>query len=380
MRFLHLSDLHLGKSLHECSLLEDQRHILAQIEQIARTRAVDAVVIAGDVYDRGVPPAEAVGLLDDFLTRLLASASAVLLVAGNHDSPERLGFLGGVLERQGLYVQGVFSGCARRVTLPDAQGEVHFYLLPFVKPAKAAPFFPDEAVESYTDAVRLSLAASGIDPAARNVLVAHQLFTSGGEAALRCDSESVSIGGVENVDIELAGLEAFDYVALGHLHRAQRVGREEIRYAGSPLKYSFSEAAGEKSVTLVELGAKGQVRIERVPLTPLRDLREIRGPIDALVAAAGEGSTDYIRAVVTDPGEVYDALGRLRRVYPNVLRLDFEAQRGPEAEKTPPAPDEDTPLSLFERFYAHTRGTPLTPAQRDRLVQAMEEAREEGLQ
>ena len=376
MRFLHLSDLHLGKSIHECSMLEDQRYILAQIEEITSKKAVDAVIIAGDVYDRSVPPAEAVELLDGFLTRLLARGVQILLISGNHDSPERLGFLGGIVEERGLHIQSVFTGCARRVTLTDAHGAVHFYLLPYVKPAKAAPFFADARVETYDDAVRESLAASGVEPGARNVLIAHQLFTFAGEDALRCDSESVSIGGVENVDVSC--LDAFDYVALGHLHRAQRVGREEIRYAGSPLKYSCSEAVGDKSVTLVELGGKGEVRLERVPLVPLRDLREIRGPIEALIAAAGEGSPDYIRAILTDEGEVFDAMGRLRRVYPNVLRLDFERSYGDtDADAAPLLAGASTPVALFERFYAYTRGTQLTAQQQALLASAMEQAREE---
>jgi exonuclease SbcD len=373
MRFLHLSDLHLGKAVHECSMLEDQRHILRQIEEIVDKQGVDAVVIAGDVYDRSVPPAEAVELLDGFLTRMVQARVDVLLISGNHDSPERVGFLGGVLDGQGIYIESVFSGRARRVTLTDALGPVHFYLLPYVKPAKAAPFFT-QAVDSYEDAVRLSLAASKIDAQARNVLVAHQLFTGTGTETLRCESESVSIGGVENVDISC--VQGFDYVALGHLHRAQRVGRETVRYAGSPLKYSFSEAMGDKSVTLVEIREKDDVRMERIPLVPLRDLREIRGPIDALIQAAGEGADDYLRVVLTDAGEVYDALARLRRVYPNVLRLDFERARQ-EEESVPMLEGAQTPEALFERFYAFTRMQALTQRQQE-IVQAAVEAAREG--
>lgn len=379
MRLMHLSDLHLGKAVHECSMLEDQRLILGEIEAIASAEAVEAVLIAGDVYDRGVPPAQAVELLDGFLTRLIGLGLKVLLISGNHDSPERLGFLGGVLGAQGLYMQGAFDGAARRVTLEDGHGPVHFYLLPYVKPAKAAPFFEGENVKTHEDAVRLALAASDIDPAARNVLIAHQLFTYGGEAALRCDSESVSIGGVENVDVSC--LDAFDYVALGHLHRPQRVGRESVRYAGSPLKYSFSEAVGSKSVTIVEIGEKGDVRIASVPLTPARDMREIRGPIDALIAAAGDGTDDYIRAVLTDKGDLYDAMARLRRVYPNVLRMDrVLTGREDDGGLAPALAGGGTPLELFERFFEYRRGDALSDAQRAILEEAMEAAREEGLE
>lgn len=379
MRLLHLSDLHLGKRVHEYSMLSEQRHVLAQIMQLARAERVDVVCIAGDVYDKSVPPGDAVRVLDDFLTQLVDSGLPVLLISGNHDSPERLSFLGGLLHARGLYIESVYAGKAKRVTLKDAQGDVDFYLLPYVKPAKAAPFFEGEEIESYEDAVRLSLAASEIDPARRNVLLAHQLFTFSGEAALRTDSESLSIGGVENVDVQM--LEAFDYVALGHLHRAQRVGRESIRYAGSPLKYSFSEASGDKSVTIVDLGEKGEVAVRLLPLTPLHDMREIRGPIAALLEAAKEPSYDYIRAILTDTGEVHDALARLRHVYPNLMRLDFERQ----GTETLQAPDEQTisaqtPQALFEAFFVDQRGSDMTAAQREILREVLEglDAKEEA--
>ena len=287
MKFLHLADLHLGKRVNGFSMLEDQAHILRQILAILDDEQPDGVLIAGDVYDKSVPSVEAVGLLDGFLTELRARGVPVLLISGNHDSPERLAFGGRVMDSCGIHISPVYDGALAPVTLQDAFGPVHVWLLPFVKPAHVRRWFPDADIESYTDAVAEAVAHMAIDTAARNVLVTHQFVTGG----TRSGSEELSVGGTDNVD---SGVFApFDYVALGHLHGAQHIGRETIRYAGSPLKYSFSEARQHKSVTVVTLGEKGDVQVRTVALTPLRELREIRGSYDELTARSFYEHTTY---------------------------------------------------------------------------------------
>lgn len=380
MKLLHLSDLHIGKRVNEFSMLEDQKFILEQILKIARETKPDAVLIAGDLYDRGVPSAEAVTLLDDFLTELAGTGPAVLAASGNHDSPERLDFGSRLMKKSGVTIAGVFRGKPEFADLTDSFGTVRVHLLPFLKPASAAPFFPEETVESFEDAVRLALGAAE-RIAGRNVLVAHQFITAGREEPLRCDSEMISVGGAENVDASV--FAGFDYVALGHLHGAQRIGGDHIRYAGSPLKYSFSEARRSKSVTLVELGEPGRVEISLLPLTPLRDLREIRGPIAGLIscAAEGGGSQDYIRAILTDRDEVPDAAGKLRAVFPNLMRIDFERGAGPEEEGTTAAHGDlsrKTPLELFTEFYRDQTGEEMTEAETAVMRQVVKKAMEVG--
>ncbi len=375
MRFLHLSDLHIGKRVNEYSMTEDQRFILRQILGLAEDTRPDAVLIAGDLYDRSVPPGEAVGLLDDFLTELCARGVPVFAVSGNHDSPERLEFGSRIMRKNGVVLAGAFRGRPDVAVLSDRFGPVHLYLLPFLKPASAAPFFGDEA-DTTENAVRCALRACRIDPAERNVLVAHQFVTDRGRQPQRCDSETLSLGGSDEVDVSAFG--AFDYVALGHLHGPQHIGRPEVRYAGSPLKYSFSEARQKKSVTLAELGEKGKIEITPLPLTPLHDMREIRGPIGALtrpeIAAQGPAD-DYIRAVLTDGGEVADAVGRLRAVYPNLMRIDFEAAGTPAAEDSRSAASGDlthrTPEDLFAEFYRKQHGRELPEPERAELEKAV---------
>ncbi len=378
MRFLHLSDLHIGKRVNEYSMTEDQRFILGQILKLAEEAKPDAVLIAGDLYDRSVPPGEAVGLLDDFLTELCARGTPVFAVSGNHDSPERLEFGSRIMRKNGVALAGAFRGRPDETVLADRFGPVHLYLLPFLKPASAAPFFGEEAGTTQ-DAVRCALAAGNVDPRERNVLVAHQFVTARGVRPERCDSETLAVGGSDEVDSSLFG--AFDYVALGHLHGPQHIGRPEVRYAGSPLKYSFSEARQQKSVTLAELGEKGKVEITPLPLTPLHDMREIRGPIDELtrpeIAAQG-AADDYIRAVLTDRREVADAVGRLRAVYPNLMRIDFGSlgARAPEDSDSAASGDLEhrTPEDLFAEFYRKQNGRDLPETERAELEKAVRAA------
>lgn len=376
MKFLHLADLHLGKRVNGFSMLEDQAHILRQILAILDDEQPDGVLIAGDVYDKSVPSVEAVGLLDGFLTELRARGVPVLLISGNHDSPERLAFGGRVMDSCGIHISPVYDGALAPVTLQDAFGPVHVWLLPFVKPAHVRRWFPDADIESYTDAVAEAVAHMDIDTAARNVLVTHQFVTGGA----RSGSEELSVGGTDNVD---SGVFApFDYVALGHLHGAQHIGRETIRYAGSPLKYSFSEARQHKSVTVVTLGEKGDVQVRAVALTPLRELREIRGSYDELTARSFYEHTtyrsDYLHLILTDEQDVFDAMSRLRTIYPYLMTLDYDNARTRAAGgmSAPAETERRTPLELFEALYQRQNHRPMSEVQRAYIAQLMEQIME----
>lgn len=376
MKFLHLADLHLGKRVNGFSMLEDQAHILRQILAILDDEQPDGVLIAGDVYDKSVPSVEAVGLLDGFLTELRARGVPVLLISGNHDSPERLAFGGRVMDSCGIHISPVYDGALAPVTLHDAFGPVHVWLLPFVKPAHVRRWFPDADIESYTDAVAEAIAHMDIDTAARNVLVTHQFVTGGA----RSGSEELSVGGTDNVD---SGVFApFDYVALGHLHGAQHIGRETIRYAGSPLKYSFSEARQHKSVTVVTLGEKGDVQVRTVALTPLRELREIRGSYDELTARSFYEHTtyrsDYLHLILTDEQDVFDAMSRLRTIYPYLMTLDYDNARTRAAGgmSVPAETERRTPLELFEALYTRQNHRPMSEVQRAYIAQLMEQIME----
>ena len=376
MKFLHLADLHLGKRVNGFSMLEDQAHILRQILAILDDEQPDGVLIAGDVYDKSVPSVEAVGLLDGFLTELRARGVPVLLISGNHDSPERLAFGGRVMDSCGIHISPVYDGALAPVTLQDAFGPVHVWLLPFVKPAHVRRWFPDADIESYTDAMAEAVAHMDIDTAARNVLVTHQFVTGGA----RSGSEELSVGGTDNVD---SGVFApFDYVALGHLHGAQHIGRETIRYAGSPLKYSFSEARQHKSVTVVTLGEKGDVQVRTAALTPLRELREIRGSYDELTARSfyehATYRSDYLHLILTDEQDVFDAMSRLRTIYPYLMTLDYDNARTRAAGgmSVPAETERRTPLELFEALYTRQNHQPMSEVQRAYIAQLMEQIME----
>lgn len=362
MRFLHLSDLHLGKRVCEFSMLDDQRYILEEILSLLDTRPVDAVLLAGDLYDKPVPPAEAVRLLDWFLTELADRKLPVFAISGNHDSAERVAFGAHLLAGSQVYVSPVFEGAPAPITLTDAYGPVDIYLLPFLKPATVRPIYPDEPIESYSDALGCVLRRCAPDPARRSVLVAHQ-FVAGAAA---CESEEPSVGGLDCVDAAL--FDGFDYVALGHLHSPQKVGRDTLRYCGTPLKYSFSEAHQHKSAAFVELGPKGEVTLTTAPLTPKHDLRELRGSYMELTdrrSYAGTATDDYLHITLTDEQDVPDALARLRVIYPNLMRLDYDNLRTrTQADLDAPAQTEQkTPLDHFAAFYKLQNNQPLSAEQ-----------------
>ena len=362
MRFLHLSDLHLGKRVCEFSMLEDQQFILEQILALLDSHPVDAVLLAGDLYDKPVPPAEAVRLLDWFLTELSRRGLPVFAVSGNHDSADRVAFGSALLAESRVYVSPVFSGIPAPVTLTDAYGPVDLYLLPFLKPAAVHHVFPDEPIESYNDALACVLDRMQPDPGRRSVLVAHQ-FVAG---AASCESEEPSVGGIDWVDASL--FDRFDYVALGHLHSPQKVGRETLRYCGTPLKYSFSEANQKKSASFVELGPKGTVTVTTESLTPRHDLRELKGSYMELTdrrSYEGTATDDYLHITLTDEQDIPEALARLRVVYPNLMRLDYDNRRT-RALQTPDAAcrtEQKTPLELFSDFYRLQNDQPLSEEQ-----------------
>lgn len=364
MKLIHLSDLHLGKRVSEFSMLEDQRYILEEILRIIDGERPDAVLIAGDIYDKPVPPAEAVGLFDDFLVRLARRETQVFIISGNHDSPERIAFGARLMDRSGIHLSPVYDGHVEPVALEDEHGTVNIYMLPFLKPAHVRRFFPEEEIGSYTDALRTAVRAMEIDPAARNVLVTHQFVTG----AARCDSEDISVGGTDNVDV--TAFDGFDYVALGHIHNPQQVVRETVRYCGTPLKYSFSEAGHEKSVTVAELGEKGDISIRTAPLIPLRDMKELRGSYEDLTRRSFYENTtwreDYTHITLTDEEDIPDAVGKLRVIYRNLMKLDYDNRRtrsGGEILGSGQV-EKKSPLELFSELYEKQNNQPMTEEQR----------------
>ena len=375
MKLIHLSDLHLGKRVNDFPMLEDQAYILDRILEIIDAEQPEAVLIAGDVYDKTIPSSEAVALLDDFLVKLADRSLAVLLISGNHDSPERLAFANRLMEGRGVYIAPVYHGEVTPVTLEDVHGLVDFWLLPFLKPVHLRRFFPEEGVESYTDAMACAIRHMPLDPTRRNVLVTHQ-FVTGAE---RCESEEVSVGGADNVDASV--FAPFDYVALGHLHGPQSIGEERVRYCGTPLKYSFSEVRHQKSVTVIELEEKGTLNLRAVPLTPKRDMVELRGGFAQISSPAFYEQVDrdaYVRVILTDENDIYGAMGQLRSIYPNLMRLDYDNPRTRSGTAELEEADvKRNPLELFEEFYQQQNHQPMLEEQRGYLAELLEAIQEE---
>lgn len=374
MKLIHLSDLHIGKRVNEFSMLEDQRAILSQILTAVKREQADGVLVAGDIYDKPVPPAEAVQMFDEFLTRLAELGTPVFVISGNHDSAERVAFGARLMSGRGVYVSPVYDGNVTGITMKDKYGEVVVYLLPFVKPALVRHVFEDEDLGSYQDAVRIAVDHIAVDQNKRNVLVAHQFVTG----AFRCDSEEVLVGGLDNVDVSV--FDAFDYVALGHIHSPQHVGRETVRYCGTPLKYSFSEAEQEKSMTVVELGEKGRVEIKTLPFKPLRDMRRIRGTyleVTALDYYKDTNQEDYVQVTLTDEEDVPDGMQKLRVIYPNLMKLEYDNRRTRESREVTGAceVEQRSELELFEEFYELQNNQPVSEKQREfveRMIQGIQ--------
>ena len=376
MKLIHLSDLHIGKRVNEFSMAEDQKYILNQILEIIDREQPDCVVIAGDVYDKSIPSAEAVQILDDFLTRLAGRKIPTAMISGNHDSPERLSFGAQLMKESGIYVSPVYDGQVQSIGFADEYGEVRVYLLPFLKPATVRHVYEEETVESYQDAVETAISHLPFNTSCRNVLVAHQ-FAAG---ASRCESEEMSVGGIDQVDVSV--FDDFDYVALAHIHSPQSAGRPAVRYCGTPLKYSFSEAGQQKSVSVVELFEKGRVEIREVPLTPLRDMRKIRGTYLELTARSfyqGTNTEDYIQAILTDEEDIPDGMQKLRIIYPNLMRLEYDNRRTRENRQIQQAADaeEKSETELFSQLYELQNNQPLDEEQKQFLEAAIRQVKGE---
>lgn len=349
MKIMHLGDLHLGKTVLEQNLIEDQKYILNEVHKIIDNEKIETVLLAGDIYDKSIPPTEAVNLLDEFITKLQDKKINVLIISGNHDSKDRLGFGNKILEKNNIFIETTYTGNLKKIKIDD----VNFFLLPFLKPALVRPFFDD--VESYDDAIRKIILNENINKDEKNVILVHQFVTSSSEEVIKSDSETVSLGGIDNVDVNI--FSDFDYVAMGHIHRPQRLTRDTIRYAGSILKYSFSEANYNKSVPIIDTN---DFSVKLVPLTPLHDMRIIEGTLEDLLKNT---SNDYINAILLDEEELIDPIGELRKKYPNILKLEFKNKRSfyNEDSKSMASGNvkERTPLDLFEEFYLNQNNVSL---------------------
>ena len=377
---MHLADLHLGKRVHGFSMMEDQEYILNRILEIMEEEQPDGLLIAGDVYDKTIPPAEAVRLMDDFLTAVAAKHVPVFLISGNHDSAERVAFGHQLMQGSGIWISPVYDGTIRHHTLEDRWGEVNIYLIPFLRPSVVRSFFPDVEIEDYTDALRTIIEDLQVDTSRRNVVLAHQFVTAAGALPETCDSEQLSVGGLDRVDGSV--FSPFDYTALGHLHGPQRVGSETIRYAGSPLKYSFSELHQKKSVTVAELRAKGETEIRQIPLQPRREMIELRGTFEEILEEArkkGELQTDYYHMILTDETDVVDALSRLREYYPNIMLLDYDNRRTRSQKEVEQLDrvEERTPGELFAALYEQQNGQEMDSDRKEYLDGLIREIWEE---
>lgn len=375
MKFVHLSDLHLGKRVNGYSMIEDQKYILLKILNVIDEQKAEAVVIAGDVYDKPIPPTEAVQLFDDFLFRLVERNLQILVISGNHDSPERIAFGSRFMDKSGVHMSQVYNGKNDLVELKDKYGKVNFYMLPFVKPSNVRRFFEDEEINTYTDAVRVAVSHMNVNKKARNVIITHQFVTG----AQRSESETIAVGGTDNVDSYV--FDDFDYVALGHIHGPQNVGKNTVRYCGTPLKYSFSEISHKKSVTVVEMKEKGNVKVSTVELTPKLDMREIRGTYEELTFKKNYENTnteDYLHIILTDEEDVADAVAKLRCVYPNLMKLDYDNTRTrnsfalTQAEET----EKKTDTELLSEFFEKQNGKPLSDEQLEYAVNLFEQIKE----
>ncbi len=375
MKFIHLSDLHIGKKVNEFSMLDDQNYIFTKIIHIIEKQKIDGVWIAGDIYDKAIPSREAVQLFDSFLTQISERNIPIFLISGNHDAAERIAFGAKLMHKSKVYVSPLFDGKIMPHLLKDEYGEIAIYMLPFIKPATVRPFW-DIPIESYNDAVKTVIEHMEIQPNRRNVLIAHQ-FVTGAE---KSESEDISVGGIDNIDVSI--LEGFDYVALGHIHKAQHIGRKTVRYCGTPLKYSFSEANHKKSVSIVTLKQKGDVIIEEVELTPKRDMCEIEGFYQELVSLSyykNINTENYMHIILNDEEDIVDAIGKLRIIYPNIMRLDYNNKRTQTNQKIihTESMETKTPLQLLQEFYELQNNCAMSKEQIEFSSNLMEEIWEE---
>ena len=372
MRLMHLSDLHIGKRLNEFSLLDDQSYILDEILRIAEEQKPDAVAIAGDIYDKSTPSAEAVALFDSFISRLAKLVTPVFIISGNHDSAERIAFGSSLMQTAGVYLSPVYNGESSPVKVKDEFGSVNVSMLPFIRPSDVRRLFPDDDTESFDSAFKAAVSHLDVNENERNIILAHQFITG----AAAGGSESVSVGGLDNISAEV--FEPFDYAALGHIHHRQNITSEKVRYCGTPLKYSFSEVSDKKTVTIANIGKKGELSIEEIPLCPIRDLREIKGTYLEITDRnfySKFNCEDYIHVTLTDENDIPEAIGRLRAVYPNIMKLDYDNTRTRENRVVNDLADEvqRSPAELFAEFYRTCNNSELSEEQKDYIDSVIKE-------
>lgn len=365
MKFIHISDLHIGKKIHEFSMLEDQKYILDEILHISDDEKPDAVLIAGDIYDKSIPPTDAVQIFDDFIVNLSKRNIKTFIISGNHDSAERISFGGRLMEYGGIYISPVYDGNVEPIKLTDEYGNINIYMLPFIKPIHVRTFFPDEDINSYTDAVETAIKKMDISCDKRNILITHQFVTG----ASKSDSEDMSVGGSDNVDADV--FDSFDYVALGHIHGRQHIRRNTLRYCGTPLKYSFSECNHVKSVTVVTMKSKNDISISQRELKPIRDMKEIKGLFSDIML--NDKSYDYIHVILTDENEIPDAISEIRKIYPNIMCLTYDNTRTQNevTMNAAKAVKDIDPKTAFSDFYRMCNGSDMNKIQIQRLKKAI---------
>lgn len=375
MKLIHLSDLHLGKRVNEVSMLEDQAYVLEQIFQMILEEEPDGLLIAGDIYDKSIATTEAILLCDEFLCRMAEQNIPVFLISGNHDSAERMAFGSRLMCHSGIYIAPAYGGVTEAITLEDAYGPVDIYLLPFIKPTQVRRYFPEKEIVTYTDAVSAAISQMQVDTGRRNIIVTHQFVTGG----IRSDSEESSVGGTDLVDYSV--FQEFDYVALGHLHKPQNIGTSRIRYCGTPLKYSFSEVDHEKSLTIVELGKKGELDVRTRLLYPKHDMKKLRGTYLELMSRSfyeGVDREDYLDIILEDEEMIPDAISKLRLVYPNLMKVEYDntRTRSQGILDIVGKIEQKTPLELFMEFYEKQNNQPMQKQQAEYMKQLIEEIQE----
>lgn len=384
MKFAHISDLHLGKRVHQFSMIEEQKYILDKIVEMVIQERVEGVFIAGDVYDKIYPSAEAVALFDSFLVKLAKEDIKVFVISGNHDSPERIAFLGQLTQKAGVYLSPVYDGEVKKVSLEDEFGPINIYLLPFIKPVHVRHFYPDESINNYTDAMNVVVEHMQLNLQERNILLAHQFVTG----AMRSDSEEISVGGLDNV--EVSAFADFDYVALGHIHRPQKMGSERVRYSGTPLKYSFSECQDKKTLTILEIkdkkytatgekaesvkengeGLLAEMEIKTIPLTPLHDMVKIKGTFMEVMNPMnypGMDENSYLHITLTDEADVPEAFRRLSQVYPNLMQMEYDNTRTRQKRELQASVEvaKKNPIELFASLYETMNNQPMSEEQQE---------------
>lgn len=376
MKFFHISDLHIGKKLREMDILKDQEHILNEIIKLADDHKPDGILIAGDIYDRSVPPASAIKLFNDFITKLETRDIKVFVISGNHDSPDRLQFGKEILKKNDVFIAGAFDGKLQKAVMNDEYGELNVYMLPFIKPSIVSNYYKEEIIDSYEKALRFVVDSEDINLGTRNILVAHQFVTNAGVEPEASESEAIRIGGLDNIDVSV--FDPFDYVALGHIHRPQKVGRETVRYCGTPLKYSFSEANHKKSVTMIDMKEKGSIEISKLPLRSLKDMVVIKDSLENLLSKEEYTcyGDDYVHAIVTDEEDLFDPIGQLRSVYKYILLLEIENTKSQyvdnNIENLMDVQEKD-PLELFAEFYFLQNNEEISEIQGKILLEVLEE-------